>query len=355
MKESWLRIRARVILRMAKSGAEPLKPKRPKRSDKREHKSPQASLNKKAFSLHIRQYFKHHVRSAIASLIRQIKTPVSTLLICSVIGIALTFPAILYVALQNIQRAGKQWPQSVQISVFAKKGVSVARARRIAQEIQKRPLVKSIRVLSPKMALAEYSKLLGSQQTLTLKNNPLPSIIIIELRKLTSATTEVHKFEGSLRKYGQIQSVHLDKTMIERLYKLVEIGNHSILVISVLLALGVILITGNTIRLDILNRKDEIIVSKLIGASNSYIRLPFLYSGFWYGILGGLIAMLLTMGSIFYLSQPVAEFAQVSGGKFTLQALTAQEITILFGVSALLGLLGSSASVGQHLNAIEPT
>jgi len=312
-------------------------------------------MNKKVFSLHLLQYFKHHIRSAQASLLRQIKAPVSTLLTCSVIGIALTFPAMLYVVSQNIQRAAKQWPQSVQISVFAKKGVSVAHARRIAGNIKKHSLVKSIRVLSPNMALAEYSKLLGSQQPIKLKNNPLPSIIIIELRNLQSAAMEVHKFTNSLKKYGQIQSIHLDKTMIERLYKLVEIGNRSILVIAVLLALGVVLITGNTIRLDILNRKDEIIVSKLIGASNRYIRLPFLYSGFWYGILGGLIAMLLTVGSIFYLAQPVAEFAQVSGEQFLLHALTAQEVTILFASGALLGLLGSSASVGQHLHAIEPT
>ena len=339
---------------MAKYGAEPRNPK-PKRPNKRDQKGPQASLNKKVFSLHIRQYIQHHLRSAYASFKRQIKAPVSTLLTCSVIGIALTFPAILYVALQNMQRAGTQWPQTVQMSVFTKKGISVSQTRRIAKKIAQHSLVKSIRVLSPDMALAEYTKLLGSQQAIKLRHNPLPSVIIIELRNLKAAATAVHNFADSLKKYGRIQSIHLDKTMIERLYKLVEIGNRSILVIAALLALGVILITGNTIRLDIQNRKDEIIVSKLIGASNSYIRLPFLYSGFWYGILGGFIATLLTLGSIFYLTQPVAEFAQVSGDTFLLQAPGSREIAVLFGASALLGLFGSGISVSQHLHAIEPT
>ncbi len=339
---------------MVKSGAEPRNPT-PKRGHKREQKGPQASLNQKAFRVHIGQYIKHHFRSAYLSFIRQIKAPVSTLLTCSVIGIAVTFPAILYIALQNIQLAGKQWPQTVQISVFAKKGLSLAKTRQIAQKIMVHPLTKSVRVLSPAMALAEYSKLLGSEKTIKIQYNPLPAIIIIQLHKLEPGTSALNRFVTSLNKYGQIQSVHLDKTMIDRLYKIVDIGNHSVLVIAVLLALGVILITGNTIRLDIQNRKDEIVVSKLIGASNRYIRLPFLYSGFWYGIFGGLIAMVLTLGSVNYLTQPVAEFAQISGETFLLQALNFREITVLFSASAFLGLLGSGVSVNQHLQAIEPS
>ncbi|VAW82869.1 Cell-division-associated, ABC-transporter-like signaling protein FtsX [hydrothermal vent metagenome] len=339
---------------MAKSGAEPRNPT-PKRGSKREQKGPQASLNPKVFRLHFRQYVKHHFRSAYLSVMRQIKAPISTLLTCSVIGIALTFPAILYIALQNIQLAGKQWPQTVRISVFVKKELSLSKTRDIAQQILGNPLTKSVKVLSPAMALAEYSKLLGSEQTIKIQYNPLPPIIIIQLHNLEPRNSALNHFVTSLKKYGQIQSVHLDKTMIDRLYKIVDIGNRSVFIIAVLLALGVILITGNTIRLDIQNRKDEIIVSKLIGASNRYIRLPFLYSGFWYGLFGGLIALGLTLASVNYLTQPVAEFAQISGETFLLQALNLAEIVVLFSASTLLGLLGSGVSVSQHLHAIEPT
>ena len=339
---------------MAKSGAEPRK-HRPKRPDKREQAGPQASLNKAPWHTSIRQYIKHHIRSVRSSLMRHLRSPLSTLLTCSVIGIALFFPAILYVALQNLKQAGKQWPQTVQVSVFLKKNVSHANANKIAGKIGKNRLVKSTRVLSPTMVLAEYTKLFNIQQPFILKHNPLPSVIVIDIHNQRSEPLEVRLFADSLKKYGRIESIHLDETRIKRLYKLVEIGNRIILVLAILLALGVILVIGNTIRLDIQNRKDEIIVSKLIGASNSYIRLPFLYSGFWYGVLGGLVALFVTIGIIFYFSQPIAELAQLSGDSFLLQSLSIVEIATLLGGSALLGLLGSWLSVSQHLHAIEPT
>ncbi len=128
-----------------------------------------------------------------------------------------------------------------------------------------------------------------------------------------------------------------------------------VLILSGLLALAVLLVVGNTIRLAIQNRRDEIIITKLIGATDSFIRRPFLYTGFWYGLLGGLISLILVQLSLVLLADPVREVATLYHSSFQLQGIDSQTLIALLGVGSFLGYFGSWIAVGRHLREIEPS
>ncbi len=291
-----------------------------------------------------------------SSLLELLKTPVSSLLICGVIGIAMALPSGLYMLVKNIDSISRSLPRDAQITLFLQPGSSYLQAQRIAQKIGRSALVSRIKVMSPDDALAEYRKITGTTDSRISDElkNLLPAVIVISLKPAAKKPEVLSEFTEKLQNLGQIDSIHLDKTMLRKLYKLVEIGHRATVIIGSILALGVILIVGNTIRLDIQNRRDEIIIFKLIGATNAYVRRPFLFSGAWYGLFGGLLAWLITLAGIMYLAKPVAEFASLSGSSFRLLAPDWSTIGILIGLSTLLGLIGSWVSVGRHLAAIEP-
>jgi cell division transport system permease protein len=142
---------------------------------------------------------------------------------------------------------------------------------------------------------------------------------------------------------------------VKRLYGLMEIGQRGVWVLSTLLALAVLLVVGNTIRLAIQNRRDEIVITKLIGGTDAFIRRPFLYTGFWYGLLGGAVAFALVQMSLWVLAAPVDNLAGLYNSSFRLGGMNWLTTGVLLGAGLLLGLLGSWLAVGRHLRAIEPT
>ena len=149
--------------------------------------------------------------------------------------------------------------------------------------------------------------------------------------------------------------MQLDTQWLKRLNAILEIINRGVIVIAAMFALAVIIVVGNTIRLDIQNRRDEIIITKLIGGTNAFIRRPFLYTGFWYGMAGGVMAWLLTGIALLVMEQPVARLSGLYGSNFTLQGLGLQGALAVLLAGALLGWLGSLVAVSRHLGEIEPT
>lgn len=303
----------------------------------------------------LRSYFIRHIQVFFYSLGQLSRAPVSTLMTCMVIGIALALPTGLHTLLKNVQQLSGGWESTAQISVFLKQNIREEQAQKIKSDIQRWPDVLSIHYISREQALKEFQALSGFGDALkALNTNPLPSVLIVkpELSKNSEQTTQ--DLLNKLRKMKQTDKAQLDMQWVRRLYAIMNIVERGVQILGFLLALAVLLVVGNTIRLAIQNRRKEIVVMKLIGGTDAFIRRPFLYTGFWYGLFGGIIAWLLVSFTLISISKPVEKLTMLYQNQFELSGMSFLTTLILFGISILLGLSGSWVAVGRHLREIEP-
>jgi len=308
-----------------------------------------------AANRHLTAYFVHHFQAFFYSLGRIWQNPFSSLMTISVIGIALALPSGLHVVLKNIQGISAGWENAAQISLFLKAGIAEDQAKKLQTSLEAMPEISSVKYLSPDDALEEFRKLSGFGDALNaLDENPLPTLLIVRPSSKFSAPAQVGSLLARLRNHDEIDLAQLDMEWIKRLYALMEIGKRGVLVLAALLALAVLLIVGNTIRLAIQNKRDEIEVQKLIGATDAFIRRPFLYSGIWHGLLGAIIAWLLVVISLWLLNGPVQRLSLLYDSNFELGSLGLSASFTLLTTGLLLGLLGAWAAVGKHLREIEP-
>jgi len=304
----------------------------------------------------IKSYFIRHAQVFFYSLGQISRTPVATLMTCMVIGIALALPTGLHTLLNNAQQLSGGWENTAQISVFLKKKVSESQAMKIKSDIQRWPNVISVHYISREQALKEFQNLSGFGDALKALNaNPLPSVLIVK-PELTATTNEqtTEKLLTKLRQLRQTDKAQLDMQWVRRLYAIMNIIERGVQILGFLLALAVLLVVGNTIRLAIQNRRKEIVVMKLIGGTDAFIRRPFLYTGFWYGLFGGLIAWLLVSFTILSISNPVEKLTALYQNQFELNNISFTTTLLLLLISILLGLAGSWFAVGRHLREIEP-
>ncbi|NNF96059.1 MAG: cell division protein FtsX [Halobacteria archaeon] len=304
----------------------------------------------------LRVYLLRHLQVFFYSLGVLSRSPFATLMTTAVIGIALALPSGLHVVLKNAQQLSGGWDGAAQISLFLKRTVPDDEANRLARQIQKLPEVASVSYISRREALQEFQRLSGFGDALeALQDNPLPSVLVIRPTPAASTPAATEKLLQRLQGYPPVDIAQLDMQWVKRLYVIMELVRRGVVVLAALLALAVLLVVGNTIRLAIQNRRDEIVVMKLIGGTDAFIRRPFLYTGFWYGLFGGVIAWLLVSLSLSILSDPVERLTGLYQSQFELSGLDATTTGMLIGTSILLGLAGSWLAVGRHLRDIEPT
>lgn len=212
------------------------------------------------------------------------------------------------------------------------------------------------KLISREAALKEFQELSGFRAALkALVENPLPTVIVVQPGPQWITDDRAQNLLEKLARRPEVEAAQFDLQWVKRLQAIMAIVERGVLVLALFLSLAVLLIVGNTIRLGILNRREEIEISKLFGATNAFIRRPFLYTGFWYGLLGGVIAWFLVSGSFELLRGPVQGLAELYAGGFTLSGLGFEATLILLGSGALLGLFGSWVAVGRHLGEIEPS
>ncbi len=296
-----------------------------------------------------------HASVARDSLERMGHNRLSSIMTAAVIGIALAMPSTLYLLLDNVDRLSGSWDDQASLSIFLKDTVTPETATRLLKTVQGWPEIGSAELITPAQALDEFSQHSGFADVLeTLERNPLPTVLVIQPVAAHALPETAGALRDKFSKLPETEFAQLDLQWVQRLTAMLDIARRGVLVISSLLALAVLLVIGNTIRLEIQNRHDEIVVTKLIGATNGFVRRPFLYSGIWYGALGAVFAWLLVEGGFLFLSAPVAKLAGLYQSGFSLQTLPFQLLYLLLSAGILLGLLGSWLAVGRHLNDIQP-
>jgi len=300
----------------------------------------------------MKSWLMHHLYVMQLTFQRLRTSPVSSMLNVLVIGVALSLPTGGYVLLQNVQSLSDKLVGTPQISVFLSMNTSQDDIARISKQLLQHNAVAQIEFVPREQALLQLQNSTGlSDVTGGLTQNPLPHAFIISPKIKDAQSMEALKDE--LKSWPKFEHVQLDSAWARKLEALLKFGRLAVLILAVLLSFALVAITFNTIRLQILTRREEIEVSKLIGASNSFIRRPFLYFGLVQGLLGGGSAWLIITVSLTLLNISLTELTHLYASSFSLQHLSAGDSLTLLLFSAYLGWLGALLSVSQHLWQID--
>ena len=296
-----------------------------------------------------------HAQALFSSLGRLWQRPLGSLMTLLVLGIAIALPLGLHLLVNNLQQLAEQWDSGASISVFLKENSSDKAIQSLIGTLKSRDSISEVRHITPDQALEEFRQQSDFSAALDLlDDNPLPHVLQIRLRNTDISASELEQFLQSLEKHPEVELALANLQWVERFQAITRIIQRIALVLAVLLSLAVLLIIGNTIRLEIQGRRDEIEIIKLVGGSNAFIRRPFLYEGFWYGLMGGLIALGLILLSGLALRDPVSHLTALYQNSFQLSGLALTTILGVVGSSVLLGILGAWIAVSQRLGEMEP-
>lgn len=295
-----------------------------------------------------------HASTSIGSLGRLFRQPFASLMIVLVIAVTLAIPAALNLVVKNARSVSAGWDNALDFSVYLQRDVSEADAASLASLIQKRADVEFVRVITASEALEEFRQQSGFGEALDqLSDNPLPHTLVVRPGPANTGQSIV-LLQEELGNLPEADAVQVDTEWVQRFHAILDILRRAIVIGASLLGIAIVIIIGNTIRLDIQNRREEIEVTKLIGATNAFVRRPFLWSGFWYGLCGGLLAVGLVHYGLYLLEQPVARLAGLYQSGIVVISLSAKETLTVIGIGVALGLTGSWFAAARHMRRIEP-
>ena len=300
----------------------------------------------------IGRWFSDHLDSCLDSLGRFALSPLQNLMTLLVIAVALSLPAMLYLLIKSADAGIADFQQTADISVYFKPGTSEQVSLRVQTSVLSMPGVDAVRFLSADMALQEFRHYSGLGDAVSyLNDNPLPATLLVTPDSNYPNIGPLLKDIGELESVDQIQ---FDYLWLRRLESLLAIVERAVLVLAALLGLGVVLILGNTIRLEIESRRDEIIVVKLIGGTDAFVRRPLLYTGIWFGLLGALIAWFITNLFALLMAKPLSVLSELYLSESELIGLDSVDLLILLIIGLVLGLSGAWIAAARHLADIEP-
>ena len=296
-----------------------------------------------------------HLQVFFYSLGQLWRSPWGTLMSVAVIAISLVLPTALYLALEVVDDLSGQWHSGAEISLYLHADVSDQAANALAKKITLRPKVVSVEYVSATAALEQFRQKSGFGAALDLLDkNPLPGLLRVLPRDNQLSSAEAQKWLQAFSALPEVDQAEYDYAWVQRLQAMVQIGQRLGVIFSVLLGGGVVLIIGNTIRLAIFSRRQEIEINKLIGATNGFIRRPFLYSGMQQGAFGGLLALAMIYAALSLLAPAVSQLAGSYQSDFALQVVGWVELLLLPLLGGALGWAGAWLAVGRHLREIEP-
>jgi cell division transport system permease protein len=274
----------------------------------------------------------------------------------AVIGIALALPVALHLLVQNGHALAGRLDTGTDLSVFLKKEIALEGARRVADRVGARNDVDRVELIPADVALERFRARSGFGEALdALDENPLPHALVVHPAEGHTRAEDIEALATALRALPEADIVQDDLQWVRRFNAILDIVRRTVLLAAALLATAVLVVIGNTIRLDIQSRRDEIVIIKLIGGSDGFVRRPFLYTGVWYGLAGGLLALAVVMAGVLLLQGPVERLAVLYSSDFTLQGLGLVPGAALLGTGGALGWLGSWIAAARHLRSVEPT
>ncbi len=330
---------------------------KPRKSANRLRETPAAnqSLPRERRPLRARwnAWTRQHQQSFRASLGRLLARPWSTALTVLVMGIALALPLLLFVVLDNARGLAGGLREAREFTIFLDSAQDAQSARQFAEQLGKRDDVLAVTLRTPEQGLAEFRQLSGFSEALdVLEGNPLPSVLVVTPR--LQAGNGEPALLAELQADARVDMVQYDAEWRKRLSAILGFGERAMLALMALLGLATVLVVGNTVRMDIQSRAEEIAVVQLMGASDGFVRRPFLYAGFWYGILGGVLAVLAVGIVELVVHAPLLELLASYQNRFSLHGFGWRDAMMVVAASAVLGWLGAWIVSTRHLFAGRP-
>ena len=318
-------------------------------------KKSSATSYKVSFTDRFKTALKLHKENSIQTLLDILRQPTNSLMTILVLAIALALPSAFYLFMTNAKAVSQSWDGGVKMALYLEENSSDQQAQELLNQLNLRPEFKQVTFVSKEDALAEFKDYSGFGDALDyLDSNPMPYTITLEPASSFSSPEQLEALAQELSELKLVDQAKLDSDWIKKYHSILDISEQIATFVSIMLALGVLLIVGNTIRLAILNRREEIQVIKLVGATDAFIRRPFLYAGFWYGLIAALLAALMVNIVFAILQQSTSQLAQLYSSEFSLLGLAPSFTLGLLLIGAGLGLIGAWVSVRKHLKDINP-
>ncbi len=309
------------------------------------NKTTQGTLNTQAIL-----WFEHHIDSFKLSLNRAINGPVAFIFTALMIAIALSIPISLYVVFSSVQQLTNQWDSDKQITLFLADQVNYKQAQQLAESIASKKEIANAVAINKQAALDEFKQQMGLDSiTENLPQNPLPHLIIANPEATLSDFESLQALESELRDMKQVQQVQFDLLWFQRLQAMLAVINRIQWIVSIVLLLAIALIIANVIRWEVTSRHAEIEIIKLVGASDAYVRRPFLYSGFWLGISGSVLALIIVSLCSWLIQQSTTTLSSLFGSDFQLTSLSIDLASLIIISASLLGVGAAWVAVTHKL------
>lgn len=297
----------------------------------------------------------NHAHGLFSSLGRLSRTPFTSTMTILVLAIAISLASSFYIVVANIQQLTGNLESSNQMSLFLHDNITDAAGQKLAEQIQQNGSVMEVKFISKKQALEEFKANSGFSDALNaLERNPLPSVIQVVPKNALESNEDIEKLMSDFKQFPQVDFVQVDMQWVARLQTIMLIASRGVMLVSLLLGFAVTFITGNTIRLELQNRQDEVFISKLVGATHAFIQRPFLYTGFWLGFISGFLGWLIMTIMLLILETPVEKLSTLYNSSFDLLFLSFSEFILLLMISSMLAVLGSWAVLHYQLRQLKP-
>lgn len=295
----------------------------------------------------------HHLYALFASIGALLRRPISAAMTVLVMAISLALPTALYVLLVDLSHLSDGVDLSSEATVFMTRQAGEAEVNEASQTFLAMPGVVAVTTLSPTEAWEDFKAADSFAAALdAIADNPLPHVLLVRLeRTLTPAATA--SLLVDLERHSLVDAAQFDMAWLIRFNALLRVAERLVMVLGGLLAVALVMIIGNTIRLDIESRRDEIEITMVLGATNAFVRRPFLYSGFWHGVLAAVVAWALIAIGVALLREPISNLAAAYEGQFRLSGLGLVEALVMLASAAAIGWIGAWLAVSRHIRRIK--